>query len=617
MIQLRKLTQNSSKNLFFSSKPTYFPLKVSIFRNEALILNWTSQNHKKDQFLPSKSPSQLKFSHPFSKHAFSFKRQFVHPKLHLLDEFRSICTEKTTPEGRQPACRFPRVLSKAHSVLIDYLHSTSGLDYLDAEHMSKNSPIFLFKTLNKVDKRVDGIGKALSRFLRYHPPNEFELFFESIGLKPPEFYSVLPQDLMFLKDDPELLDNYHVLCNYGIARGKLGKIYKEATEVFRYKSGVLRQKLQAYQGLGLSKTSVTKVVASSPALLMGDVSREFVRVLEELEKIGIPRDWIGYVVSEDDCYHWGKMPVSLHSCLDMGFSKHELGNLIRKHPDFLLDCSGKMVVSLAGLLMKVGATREEIFSLLMEFPDISVGSFVNNLRRGLTFLIDIEMEPQDIQKLIRSRSKTFGLHTFRTSRSLFTLLNVGRKRLCRIIQEDPDQLKNYVIGSKLNRLPNSGEYERLLMRKREFLLSLGLAEDSEQMERALKQCRGKADELQERFDFLVKLGLNRTDVCNMIKIAPHVLNQKINVLERKISFLVNDLGFPLNSLVAFPQYISFTVNRVKLRFLMYSWLKDRGSVPPLALSTILACSDRKFRKRFIDSHPQGPEMWENFKKTLS
>ena len=41
-------------------------------------------------------------------------------------------------------------------------------------------------------------------------------------------FPLLPCNLMFLCDDELLLENYHVLCNNGIARNKIGKIYKEA-----------------------------------------------------------------------------------------------------------------------------------------------------------------------------------------------------------------------------------------------------------------------------------------------------------------------------------------------------------------------------------------------------
>lgn len=530
--------------------------------------------------------------------------------------FRGFCADKTSKD-LQTISRNPRVVAEAQAALIEYLHYTRGLHFPDAEQMSTHSPNFLAKLLKRVEKEED-TGKALTRFFRYHPINEFEPFFEGMGLKPSEFSSFLPRDLMFLFDNEKLLENYHVLCNYGIARGKIGKIYKEATEIFSFEPGILSLKLQAYEGLGLSKSSVIKIVASSPILLVGDVNREFVKVLEWLEEIGIQHDWIGGNLSDKNTYKWSRMLVVLQYFTEMGFTNQELGTLIRKHPDFLLDGSGKVVLLLSVLLLKFGGTNKELFCLFSQFPDIQIRSFIENLWRGLRVLIEIEMDPEDIQKLLLAHTKLFGLSSLKKANSILTYLNVGRRRLCTIIKEDPHQLKKYVLGLKINRLPNSGEDERSLEEKTKFLLHLGFVEKSEEIEKALKLFRGKGSELQDRYDFLVKTGLDPNDVTNMIKLAPQILNQKIDVLQSKIDFLVNNLGYPLSSLVAFPAYMSYTIKRVKLRFLMYNWLLDRGKTRPgFALSSILACSDKIFTKRFVNQHPDGPVVWENFMKALS
>jgi hypothetical protein len=104
----------------------------------------------------------------------------------------------------------------------------------------------------------------------------------------------------------------------------------------------------------------------------------------------------------------------------------------------------------------------------------------------------------------------------------------------------------------------------------------------------------------------------------MIKTSPHVLNQKIHVLESKISFLLNETSYPLSALVAFPSFLSFTVERTKVRFLMYNWLQERGlAAPNFALATFLACSEKDFMKYFVGKHEMGPEVFEKFKREVA
>ncbi|XLT09774.1 hypothetical protein HN51_055567, partial [Arachis hypogaea] len=79
-----------------------------------------------------------------------------------------------------------------------------------------------------IDTVASDIKKSISHCLCYHPINKFEPFFESIGLKPIEYLYLLPRDMMFINNNTMLMENYHNLCNYGIPRNKMGKIFKDA-----------------------------------------------------------------------------------------------------------------------------------------------------------------------------------------------------------------------------------------------------------------------------------------------------------------------------------------------------------------------------------------------------
>ncbi|KAK9154609.1 hypothetical protein Sjap_002089 [Stephania japonica] len=507
--------------------------------------------------------------------------------------------------------------NEAQEALLEYLHCTRNLPFSDAEHISKNSPNFLGKLLKKA-KDEQKIGHYLTKYFRYNPVNEFEPFFESIGLKQSEIDAMLPRNLMFLIDDNVLLENYHVLCDYGVDRSKIGKIYKEVKEVFGYDYGVLQSKLQGYENLGLSQSTVIKVVASSPSLLTGVVNCEFFQVLEMLKKVGIEHDWIKGQLSEKNTYQWNQMLRILSFFNEIFCSEEEVGGVIQRHPGLMLDGSGSKTFSLITVLVKLGFKNRELSSLFLQFPRIQVGTFTRNFRQTLLFLIAIEMEADDIMKIISEHSTFVGSFALKKPVSILANLNVGKKRLCNMIKEDPRQLKNWTLGLRVNPLPNSGENEQSLMQKTVFLLKLGFAPNSEEMKKSLKVFRGKGGELQERFDCFVKAGLDREVVSEMIKVAPQVLNQTKDLIESKIDFLVNGLGYPISSIATFPSCISYTIERVKLRFSMYNWLKEQGAAgPSLALSTILASSDKKFVKYYVEHHPRGPEVWEKLKKEFN
>lgn len=514
--------------------------------------------------------------------------------------------------------KVPIATREAQAALLEYLHSTRNLQFLDAEHMSKNSPYFLEKILNKVgNDNEENIGRAITRFFRYHPVNEFEPFFESLGLKPCEYSHLLPRDLIFLNDDDLLLENYHVLCNYGFARKKIGMIYKEATEVFRYDFGVLRSKLQAFEKLGLSQSFVRKVIVRNPKFLVGDVNLEFIKVLEILKSMGIEFSWIGEHSTEQSTFNWRTMFSFLSFCSKIGCSEEQLRILIRQHPEILLEDSGNMALSLVGFLLKFGTSMNEICLMFQQFPQIKLGEFFTNLRQCVVLLNEIEMEAKEIGNIVRTHPVLLGTCALKKTSSLLTILNVGRTRLCAIILENPQEMKKWVMGCRLKPLPRLQlKEEESDTLKAEFLLEVGFEENSKQFETALKDLRTRARDLRERFDLIVEAGLERKDVCDMVRVAPLILKQKKEVLKTKIDYFVNDLGYPISSLKPFPQYLMYNMKTVKCRLSMYSWLKDRKLVEPtLALSTIITCSDKLFVTRYVNRHPGGHQVWQSLKNS--
>ncbi|KAJ7976020.1 transcription termination factor MTEF18, mitochondrial-like [Quillaja saponaria] len=246
---------------------------------------------------------------------------------------------------------------EAQEALLEYLHLTRSLQFLDADNMSKNSPYFLEKLLKKVEDKED-INHSVSRFLRYHPINEFEPFFESIGLKPSEYVPLLPRDLMFLSDDELLLENYSVLSNYGIARNRIGNIYKQATEVFQYDHGILSSKLRACEELGLSQSTVVEVISSRAYLLLGDVNVCFVKVIAKLKRLGNDIGWIEGHILDNNYYNWRQILDLLYLFSKIGYSEDHLAKLISQHPDLLFEGSGNSALSLIGFLLKFGVSNE-------------------------------------------------------------------------------------------------------------------------------------------------------------------------------------------------------------------------------------------------------------------
>ncbi|XP_021890072.1 transcription termination factor MTEF18, mitochondrial [Carica papaya] len=526
-------------------------------------------------------------------------------------------TESTHSPSSLLATRVSRVArTEAQGVLFDYLHCTRNLSFTDAEHISKNSPNFVQVLLSKIHCEKD-VTRSLAKFLRYNPLNEFEPFFESLGLSPSEVTALLPRDLMFLTDDSVMLENYHALCNYGIPRANIGKMYNEAGEIFRYDYGVLALKLEAYESLGLAKATVIKLVTCCPFLLVGGVNGNFVLVLDKLRRLGMKNDWIGGYLTPKRTYNWCRILDTIDFLDKVGYSEDRLGNLLRTNPELVFEGSGKMVSVLFGRLLKLGLKMNEVYSLFMKNPEILSSKCIKNLFEALNFLFYIGMGTEDIAKVVSSNIELMGSSSLKGPRTVCKDLKVTKDGLCQIIKEEPLKLFSLASKSKVRRKEHITSLDSTKhMEKTAFLLRLGYVENSDEMMKALKQFRGRGDQLQERFDCLINAGLDCNVVTSIIKQAPMVLNQSKDVIEKKIDCLRNCLGYPLESIVAFPAYLCYDIERINHRFAMYVWLRKRGAAKTmLSLSTILACSDARFVKYFVNVHPEGPAYWANLRKS--
>lgn len=485
-----------------------------------------------------------------------------------------------------------------------------------AESMSKNSPIFIENLLKKVNcVSASDINQSITKHLRFHPVNEFEPFLESSGLKPNEYTHLIPSGEIFLNE--LLLENHHVLCYCGVDPKKIGKIFEEARDVFGYETGVLASKIKAYEDFGFSRLFLSKLIACCPRMLLGGTDMELVKVMEMLRALGVDSDWVMKNLSEEVSYDWS----SVHRALTLlrgicNDDENELDVLIKNRPRLIFENSGKWTLVLAGFETKLGASRRELYSLFQRLPQMQqVERCVSNLRRCFLFLREIEMDDGGIREVFRSHSWWIGSCTLKKTSSLLVNLKAYKTRVCKVVRENPEEMRKWTMGSKVQPLPATEVYLDSKAMKTHFLLDLGYEEGSEEMERAGKSFRGRGSELRERFNVLLSFGLDEGDAKEMVKASPNVLTQASDVLETKVKYLVEELGYPLSTLVAFPSCLKFTLERVKLRFAMFAWLKARGKADPkLAVSTLLACSDKDFARYFVSRHPDGPKHLEDLKK---
>lgn len=146
--------------------------------------------------------------------------------------------------------------------------------------------------------------------------------------------------------------------------------------------------------------------------------------------------------------------------------------------------------------------------------------------------------------------------------------------------------------------------------KLEFFFSIGFGKNRI-TSKVVSRINGTRDQLQERFDCLLEMGIEYSTLCRMVSATPKLLNQSTESIREKVDYLLNDLGYSLQYLNSFPAFLCFDLeNRIKPRFNIMNWLKENGLVKKqFSPATILANAERKFVINLYGIHPAAPKQW--------
>ena len=150
----------------------------------------------------------------------------------------------------------------------------------------------------------------------------------------------------------------------------------------------------------------------------------------------------------------------------------------------------------------------------------------------------------------------------------------------------------------------------LIQHKLNFMHDLGFGENGLTM-KVLAHLHGSSSELRERFDCLLRLGIEFSKLCAMLTISPKVLNQTPETVERKVNFLCQEMGSSLQYLDTFPAFLNFDLDyRIKPRYRFYVWLREKGVfTKDYSIASMIATSEKNFVARAFKVHPAAPKHW--------
>ncbi|MFS7951147.1 putative transcription regulator mTERF family [Helianthus anomalus] len=509
-----------------------------------------------------------------------------------------------------------KAIQQAQEALTDYLHTVKTVPYTFAENISKYSVVSLSTVVSKVKFSASDFSKSLQKFLRYHPVNEFELFFESIGIDVNELDLVMPTRKFFLSEDRNAFDVACALYGFGIPWNKLGILYKEEKTIFDKDPDELGAIWKKYTGYGFTSSSLIGVCLVFPCVLNGDSEVE--AVVSDLKRVVIDFNLVDDVDGDVDT--WIDLCRKIKLFYNLGCKKDGLSDMIGRSKTILVEYSEDVLSAKVEYFLKFDVTVDEVMSLLLSGSKIFDLELTTQVFCVVGLLRHFGMDEQCLRIITEKYPYVFGknrlanlphvMRALNLNQWFFDNLKHGGYRLLKsypVINPDEDYDKDF--AESLVRIQSSRVPAHTLS-KLQFLHSIGFGENALTI-KVLKHMHGTSCELSNRFYCLVRNGVEFSKLCKIISLSPKILNQQTKILEKKLEFLRDEIEFSLDYLDVFPAYLCFDLEkRIKPRCRFHTWLMETGLCEKeYSLASIIATSERSFIARIYRIHPAAPKKY--------
>ncbi|KAK9144583.1 hypothetical protein Sjap_004486 [Stephania japonica] len=541
------------------------------------------------------------------------------PKINFT--IRHYSTLRKLPKLRKiPIRRRSQAILQAQQALTEYLHSTRSLPFTHAENISKNSLVSLSDLISKVDFSPQTFSRSFPRFLRYHPINEFEFFFESIGIPCSEIEDFLRPNEFFLSENANILNVACVLCGLGFPWNQLGKLYREESLIFDEDPDVVSARIDRIIELGFGKVSAVGVCLAFPFVLSvrEEVRGEIDELLDFLKRAFV--DCGGKSLVEGNVDACCEIFKKVKFFYDLAWEKEALVELMSNRIGVLVEISEEVLVKKFEFFSGMSASKEDIGIVLLRWPEILGYDLESPVFSVEGFLTSIGLSKMKLDYIYREFPFVLGKNKLENLPYLLRAIDLHELFFEKIMNGDHHLLANVDNGSIDEEVAKGFEksLERIrsmknqyhMMAKLNFLLGIGFGENLVTI-KALSYLHGTRAVLQERFDTLLNVGIQYSNLCKIVKLWPKVLNQKPDILEEKVSYLQNDLGCSLQDLDVFPGFLCFDLeNRIKPRCEIHLWLSEKGLVRRhYSIASMIATSEKKFIVHLYRIHPAAPKQW--------
>ncbi|XP_074364919.1 transcription termination factor MTEF18, mitochondrial-like [Apium graveolens] len=472
----------------------------------------------------------------------------------------------------------------------------------------------------KVDYSFLEFSSNLQRYLSYYPINEFEFFYESIGISYDEINGFLPRGKFFLSEDFSSYDVACALWEFGFPWEKLGVLCKEKDSVFTRSVSEVNECLLRFKEYEFDGIMIIGVCLAFPFVfrreceLRGEVEALF----DVLRTVFLDYELVKFVDGNVDA--WFDVCRKIRVFYDLGCARGNMGELLGRSKNVLLEYTEEMLVKKVEFFRKLDVPKEEIGLFLLSKTDVFEFDLESRCFSVVGILKYFGLEIEKLKSIKKNYPYVLGRNKIANLPHVVRSLGLNEWFFDRMTNGDHNLLGTYVIGSPDEDLDTC--YTEYLIKidslrlpahalcKLNFLHSIGFGE-TKLTTKALTTMNGSSAKLQDRFNFLLSCGIAFPNLCKMIFRRPKILDQKIELLDQKVKYFCGDMGYSLQSLDEFPAFLNYDLDtRIKPRYRFHMWLIENNLCKKkYAFTNIISSSEKRFIALIYRMHPAAPKKW--------
>ncbi|KAF3779230.1 Transcription termination factor 3 [Nymphaea thermarum] len=262
--------------------------------------------------------------------------------------------------------------------------------------------------------------------------------------------------------------------------------------------------------------------------------------------------------------------------------------LIKKRPALLTFDLKNQLVPRVDFLQRLACDDESLSVLLSRFPAV-LSYTVEHLEGHCAFWRNLGFRDEQVFRLIEVYPSIFSVSKERKLEP-----RVGFLKSCGFSSND---IYKFVIKSPLFL---GLSCRRNLSKKLAFLIKIGYKNKTKELALALgASTRTSCENMQKVVGVFLRYGFSFEDLFFMSIIHPQILQYNHNSLEKKMDYLINDMGREIGELLSFPAYLGYKLDdRIKHRHEARKQLKARGLLKrdQYSLKKLLSVSSKRFLK---------------------